>query len=284
MDAGRRAGTDPRHPAGGQVPEREAAVLSASPLVRRWIWRPVTDSTQREARDLAPREGPGLLILADAQTAGRGREGRSWFSARGVGLWLSMILGSAQPQAQWPGLTSLAALAVRQALARAVGLPAGIKWPNDVVCRGRKIAGVLADVTGGPGGGQVIVLGLGLNIAQQEGDFPPELRGLATSARIETGADHPRAVLLEAVLEALDCWLRRFEAGGAAVLEPHLREAALLLGRQVTVRLAGGAVITGRAVGIGPVGQLELLTDAGDRETVAGGTVLEVNPPLDRGA
>jgi BirA family transcriptional regulator, biotin operon repressor / biotin---[acetyl-CoA-carboxylase] ligase len=266
-----------------RIPEPEAAVLGGSPLVRRWIWRPETDSTQREARDLARSEGPGLLILADAQTAGHGRDGRTWFSPRGAGLWMSMLLGSARPQEEWPGLTSLAALALRQALARAAGLPAGIKWPNDVFCRGRKIAGVLADVTGGPDGRPAIVLGVGLNIAQEEGDFPPELRGRATSVRIETGQIYPRAVLLEALLAALDCWWRRFEAGGAAVLHPHLREAAVLIGRRVTVRLVRGALIAGRVEEIGAVGELELVTDAGARETVAGGTVLSIDPPLDQG-
>ena len=283
MGARCRQGGDPRRHATGQAPQLEAAVLSASPLVRRWIWQTEIDSTQRLACELARGEGPGLVVLADAQSAGHGREGRDWFSPRGVGLWLSIIVGSARSRAEWPMLTALAALALRQALAGAAGLPAGIKWPNDVLCRGRKIAGVLADVVARPGGGYGIVLGLGLNIAQHEEDFPPDLRGLATSVRIETGREQDRAPLLEALLGALDCGLRRFEDGGAAALRPDLRAAALLLGRRVTVRVARGGEVTGLALDVGEVGELVLEDAAGERTSIAGGTVLAVDPPLDRG-
>jgi BirA family biotin operon repressor/biotin-[acetyl-CoA-carboxylase] ligase len=296
-----------RLPASGRIPQLEAAVLSASPLVRRWIWQPRIDSTQRLARELARAEAPGLVVLADVQSAGQGREGRIWFSPRRAGLWLSIIVGSARPESEWPMLTSLAALAVRQALAGATGLPAGIKWPNDVFCRGRKIAGILADVVAGSGGGRGIVLGLGLNIAQQESDFPPELYGRATSVRIETGRVWDRAPLLEALLGALDCGLRRFEAGGAAAIRPELRAAALLLGRRVRVRAARGEEVAGLVLDIGEVGELVLETaaagrpaperpaserlapgrpapeqPASERTTVAGGTILAIDPPLDQ--
>ncbi len=283
METGRSAGDDARQDAAEGAPQLEAAVLSASPLVRRWIWRSQIDSTQRLACQLARAEAPGLAVLADAQSAGHGRDGRTWFSPRGAGLWLSIIVGSARPQAEWPTLTSLAALALRQALAGAAGLPAGIKWPNDVFCRGRKIAGVLADVVAGPAEGRSIVLGLGLNIAQREGDFPPELQGLATSVRMEAGQELDRAPLLEALLGALDCGLRRFEAGGAAALRPELRSAALLLGRRVTVQVARDEERTGLALDVGEVGELVLEDAAGRRTAIAGGTILAIDPPLERG-
>ncbi len=261
------------------APPTIAAVLGASPLVHHWIWCDRVDSTQRLAIEEAASAGGGLVVLADHQMAGRGREGRTWFSPGALGLWLSIVLEPSQPPDQWPVLTSLAALALRQALARAAGLAAGIKWPNDVCWGGRKIAGVLADTARGPRGQQV-VLGLGLNVGQGPRDFPDDLRSTATSVKMASGRQLGRAELLEALLESLDCRLQRFEQEGAAALRPELREAALLLDRTVRVRSTGGGIVTGRMEDVGPLGEMVLRIATGGCETISGGTVLDVDPPL----
>lgn len=128
----------------------EGAALEAAargcPLVRRFLHCPSVPSTQDEVRRLVaapgvPERSAGVLVVADAQTAGRGLIGRRWHSPAGGGLWFSLSLAPLRPRAEWPFVTALAALAGREALAESAGLGSGIKWPNDLLVRGRKIAG-----------------------------------------------------------------------------------------------------------------------------------------------
>ncbi|MCK4305604.1 MAG: biotin--[acetyl-CoA-carboxylase] ligase [Candidatus Eisenbacteria sp.] len=286
--------------------EETIRILAASPLVRRWVWHAQIDSTQCLARELAVSEGPGLLVLADTQTAGRGRMGRSWFSPRHAGLWLSMVVGLQRPAQEWPLVTSLAALALREAVEVGAGLLCALKWPNDLIHRGRKLAGILADV----GPGDAVVLGVGLNVGQRVTDFPPELRDRAGSILTETGQLRPRGCFLEAFLEALARWLERFEEGAGEEIRAALREASLLMGRTVCVRQLGGvsgrqeSSVRGRVCDIGVLGELilepldasravsEWENSAGETEgagtgagrvTVSSGVLLEIDPPIEGG-
>lgn len=266
-----------------------ARLLKASPLVRRWVWEETIDSTQRLARELGAAEGCGLLVVADAQTRGRGRMGHDWFSPRGMGLWMSIVLALRRPAQEWPLLTSLGALALRQTLACVSGLPSVIKWPNDLLCRWRKIAGVLAEV--GPKG--MVTLGVGLNVSQGEGDFGPDLRANATSILIETGRRFGRRRLLAAYIEALASWLSRFEAGGPEVIRPALREASVFMGRRICVAApepdGDARAVIGRVCDIGPLGELILEPEnsterrllEGGRVAVSSGNVLWADPPIE---
>jgi len=296
----------------------EGAALEAAargwPLVRRFHHCPSVPSTQDEVRRLvaapgAPDQGAGLLLVADAQTAGRGRLGRNWHSPAGAGLWLSLSLAPRRPRAEWPFVTALAALAGREALAGSAGLDSGIKWPNDLLVRGRKIAGVLAEsATGGP-----LVLGVGVNLLQRRADFPAELRETATSIAIEVAqaalaievpaaAPSPlpsRAALLASWLGAFAARYALFESGGPAAHLEELRSASLLMGRSVEIAApwregetdpaAPGVSLRGRVVGFGPVGELVLdVKDRGTgtaaRRTVSGGEIRAIEPPLRSGA
>ena len=141
-----------------------------------------TDSTN----DLARRAGDdgiaeGLVIFAETQRAGRGTQGRRWLSPPYRGLWFSVLLRpAAVPVSRWPELTFCAALAVAETAELATGQPARIKWPNDVLLGGRKVAGILVECHHRQNPGFVVV-GIGLNVLQQPGDFDPELRGRAAS-------------------------------------------------------------------------------------------------------
>jgi BirA family biotin operon repressor/biotin-[acetyl-CoA-carboxylase] ligase len=203
-------------------------------------WR-VTDSTNERARELAAAGAPhGTLVTADEQTAGRGRQGRSWSAPPGSAVLMSLVLRDLRPD-----LPLAAAVAVCEALPR---LEARIKWPNDVWVEGRKLAGIL--VEGRPQEGWA-VLGIGLNVATEE--FPDELREIATSLRIATGEAPPVADVLEALLAGLSASL---EAPPAGILAAWRERDAL---RGKPVRWAEGS---GTAAGIDDSGAL--LVDTGD--------------------
>ncbi|MCK4412095.1 MAG: biotin--[acetyl-CoA-carboxylase] ligase [Candidatus Eisenbacteria sp.] len=248
-------------------------------LVRECFWFAQVDSTQEELRRRRDEVGPGTLIVADLQTAGRGRRGRSWFSPR-QGLWFSLGVRPPRERREWPLITSIAGLALREALREVAGLSCGIKWPNDLLCRGRKIAGILAESSGKGG----VALGAGVNLAQERRDFPPELRASATSVRLEAGRVPPRAPLLRAFLEAFRERLGRFSVGGGRAVREELRAASLLIGRWITLADGSG----GRVADIAEEGGLILEPPATDSHadrraiTVTSGEIIAIEPPLDR--
>ncbi len=266
------------------------------PLPWLGLWRRFDSvaSTQEVAAGLAATHPEGLLVLADEQTAGRGRQGRSWDSPRGAGLWLSLVLSPARPREEWPLLTSMGALALRDAVRLIADLGTGLKWPNDLYCRGRKMAGVLADAGGAVEAPGRVILGLGLNLTQRKADFPPALRGSATSLALEWSEPVDRRRILQAVLERFTHRLERFEAEGPAGQRADLEEASLLLGRRVGIGpegetgLAGEAQWTGRVVELGPLGELILEPDDASgkpgrgrtRRSVASGMVVWTDPPI----
>lgn len=256
-------------------------------------WVASTDSTQRFAKRFAAPRGPGLgeayLVVADEQTAGTGRRGSAWHSPRGAGLWLSLLLCSARPRAEWPALTALIALAARDGVHRWAPGRVGLKWPNDLVVRDRKLAGVLAEALPAASGttpGGCIVLGLGINVTQPPEAFPPELRGRAISVAELAGGAVDRLALLDAVLDSLAARWAAFERGGPRTLAHALREASVLLGRRVVVGRAagGGPARAGRVVGLGPIGELQVRDEEGRLHTIASGHVLRVDPPLEEPA
>ena len=142
-----------------------------------------TNEAAWEYLESDPKFKDGTVILAESQTRGRGRMGREWHSAPKTGLWLSVILKCSIPGDKLPFLTSGAALAVANMLQQFIHLPAEIKWPNDVMIRGRKVCGILVEARSNHP--DVYVLGIGLNVNQARTDFPDDLREIATSLRLE---------------------------------------------------------------------------------------------------
>lgn len=197
---------------------------------------PVVGSTNDVALRLAA-EGAadGTTVIADAQTSGRGRAGRTWHSPPGVGLYLSMIVRpESRPAArlEWPRLITLAAgVGVADALLAATGLPVAIKWPNDLVIapggvvRGaRKLAGILAEGYGS-GGVDLVVLGCGINVGLSS--YPEEIGARATSLEGELGRPVERGVVLAAILRSLSGAVARLRGGGAAGILDRWRELAV---------------------------------------------------------
>lgn len=161
-----------------------------------------TASTNDLAMNLARGQEPeGTVIFAESQTKGRGQHGRYWQSAPGVGLWFSVFLRPRAEQEHLQKLTQLSAVALLQALS-AFQLPIQIKRPNDIYCRGKKLAGILVETR--LGDAPVAILGIGLNVNQQEADFQGEVSRTATSLFIETGRLWDRHLVAQAVLGQLD--------------------------------------------------------------------------------
>ena len=201
-----------------------------------FLWLRETDSTNRQLRSLAASGAEaGTALLADYQTAGRGRMGRSFASPAGKGLYLSVLLRP--DMAALETLTPRAAVALRRVLREVCGLDAQIKWVNDLLCHGKKLCGILTEGAFRDGEAQFAVLGVGLNVSALPSDFPPELRETATSVLLETGAAPPMETLAAAVIRALRALPELGETDGAAFLAEY-RAACVTPGQPV--RLTDG--------------------------------------------
>ena len=205
-------------------------------MTRRVLRLPLVDSTNAEAwRRLQAGEAPGFVVLAEGQTAGRGREGRSFHSPAGGGLWASVTHRTALAPAGFPAFGVALGVAAAEALRKATGLEVTLRWPNDLMLGPLKLGGILAE-----SGADRLVLGLGVNLAVEA--FPEGLRGLATSVR-EAGAPPPSpALLLDAVLGILDADLADLEAGRTERLLARWRALCRTLGRPVRVTAGSGEV------------------------------------------
>jgi BirA family biotin operon repressor/biotin-[acetyl-CoA-carboxylase] ligase len=232
---------------------------------------PDTPSTNAVAMELAQRgEADGMVVLAEAQTAGRGRLGRTWVSPRG-NLYLSVLLRPPVPVGKAPLLTLVGAVAVASAIRQHLELPAGIKWPNDILLAGRKVAGLLTELSAEQDRIRHVVLGIGVNVNMALRDLPPEVRRRSTTLAEEAGAHVDRTALLRLMLEVLDRWYGRFLEGEDAVLAAW-KELNVTLGKRVTVSGAG-ADFTGIARGVDQEGRLLVRLSDGTLRQVAAGDV-----------
>ena len=229
------------------------------------------DSTNSELLRRPPPATGVAVLLAERQTAGRGRLGRAWASPLGAQVCLSLRRGFAGGLARLGGLSLVAGVAVAEAL-RGLGFAqAGLKWPNDLVADGRKLAGLLVEGGGEHGGPVQAVIGIGINVrlpATAAAAIDQPWTDLATQA----GADRPpaRAAVATAVLAALVPALDAFDRDGLAPFLPRYAALDVLAGREVRVTSAGNEVASGRAAGLAADGGLRVATAAGERIFHAG--------------
>lgn len=214
----------------------EQAVIGAR---REYLDR--VDSTNRYLRDLAARGAPhGLAVIAREQTAGRGRFGRSFQSARDRGLYLSVLLRPDLPAAQAPLLTPWTAVAVCRAVEAITPLHPQIKWMNDILLDGRKLCGILAEADITPTGKlNWVILGIGINISQQPEDFPPELSATAASLAMHLPTPPDCQVLIDALLTQLDRMWRAFPQQQEAWLAAY-RDRCVTPGQAILVHTPQG--------------------------------------------
>ena len=233
-------------------------------LLRGRLGRPYVHEVECETTQLllAGDAPEGAVATADHQRAGRGRHGRRWDDEPGSALLVSVVL---RPPADAPTaqLSLVCALSVAETVERAAALEARVKWPNDVLVEGRKVAGILLEGRDG-----AVVCGIGINVNQVEGALPAHARTAAASLRTLTGREHDRAIVLIELLQRLEANYDAWLASGLAALLAELEHRDALRGREVTV---GG--VTGTASGIAPDGRLGVIGADGAETLVASGEV-----------
>jgi BirA family transcriptional regulator, biotin operon repressor / biotin---[acetyl-CoA-carboxylase] ligase len=250
---------------------RFTAALRTRRLGRTLIARAEADSTNDVAWEaLAARAPDGTVVVADAQPRGRGRAGRSWHLAPGRGLAMSLLLRDGCDREHTRALPLVIGVALARAL-DGLGLAADLKWPNDLLVAGRKLAGILCESRRAANGVDAVVIGVGINVLEQAADFPPELEGRATSLAME-GRRVTREEVAARFLNALEpLWTETQEGDVARALEDWKRRASFW-GRTVTVRSAAGA-ITGIAHDLDAEGALVLRLEDGRQVTALAGDV-----------
>jgi BirA family transcriptional regulator, biotin operon repressor / biotin---[acetyl-CoA-carboxylase] ligase len=232
-----------------------------------------TGSTNADLLDLAARGlNDGSVLVAEEQTAGRGRQGRSWVSPPGSALTFSVLLRPDRiPPERLGWLPLLAGTATATAVRALTGLDARLKWPNDVLIGGRKLAGILAEATG-----SAVVMGIGLNVSSSPGELPAGPGGLPPTSLLAEGVPVARDVLLIEILRAFGQWYRTL------LLDPDPQRIGLLtqyiklsatLGQEVRVELPGSAPVAGMAVDIDQDGRLLVDTGAGVYAVAAGDVI-----------
>ncbi len=233
-----------------------------------------TDSTNSVALELGHAGEPeGAVVLAEEQTAGRGRVGRAWHSERAAGIYVTVLLRPKLAPVQAPLLTMMAGLSAHAAVEALTGLTVDLKWPNDLVVRGKKAGGILTEMHAEPGQVRLVIVGIGLNVNQEK--FPGELASTATSLRMETGKPQSRMEILLRLLREFENDYNRLQREGVASVVRRF-EAISSYAKGKRVRVTNGMEsYVGTTAGLGPEGLLQVARDDGRVTTVIAGDVAE---------
>lgn len=234
-----------------------------------------TDSTNAVAFKLAE-EGAehGTVVVAEEQTAGRGRLGRSWFSEKSSGIYASIILRPPLAPAAAPVLTLAAGLAAQKALASATGLAVDIRWPNDLLVNGKKVCGILTEMSAELDRLHAVVLGIGINVNHSQ--MPAALESIATSLRMEAHRSISRAQVLVALLRELERHYQMLlKNGNRAITERWEAASTFAHGKHVRVVTAAGEALA-TTTGVDPSGALKIQYEDGREDSLIAGEVVEV--------
>ena len=232
------------------------------------------DSTNRVALELGHAGEPeGAVVLAEEQTAGRGRAGRAWQSDRAAGIYVTLLLRPKISPVQAPLLTMMAGLSARAAILAQIGTAPDLKWPNDLLLGGEKVGGILTEMHAEPSQVRFVIVGIGLNVNQEK--FSGDLASTATSLRIETGRQQSRLELLVRLLREFESGYNRFlREGPAGVTAQFEAVSSFASGKRVRVT-SGNATFLGTTAGLSPEGLLQVRRDDGVVVPVISGDVAE---------
>jgi BirA family biotin operon repressor/biotin-[acetyl-CoA-carboxylase] ligase len=232
-----------------------------------------TTSTNDVIEKLA-RDGvkEGVVVFAESQTRGRGRLGRKWISPAHKGLWFSILLRPDLRPQETTQLTVASATALRRAIESETNLKLEIKWPNDILIRGKKVAGILTELSAEVDRVKHIIIGIGIDVNLDANEFPAELKRTATSLKIESGETVSRAELAVAILRELDFDYARIGGGKFHAVADEWESGCATIGKNVTVHI-GDRKIRGRAESLDDDGALIIRTEHGRLERIIGGDV-----------
>lgn len=262
-----------QQPADVLIPEAIQAGLETRRVGTRVVCLEDTDSTNSQACRLGDEGAPdGLVVIADRQSAGKGRMGRRWESPGGVNLYASILLRPAILPFDAPKLTFLSAVAVCRAIRACTGLQATVKWPNDVLVEGRKVAGLLNEMSSETEQVHYVVLGIGVNLNMGSDQFPPDLRYPATSLAMASGKPVSRLDFTRALLVETDRLYQLFLEQGSAPVFKAWTALCDLTGQPVRVDCTRFEV-TGTMIGLADDGALLVRTAAGKIENIYAGDV-----------
>lgn len=234
----------------------------------------VVDSTNSFAMELADKGAShGTVVIADSQTKGRGRMGRTWISPPGGNIYMSVILTPPIGSKEATLLTIMAGVACCSALRNTTGLPVEIRWPNDLMVSHKKLGGILTEIKSG--GDKIVyaVMGIGINVNIKVEDLPPEVGMIATSVRIEKGKTEPRTFLMAEILNELDRWYRVFAQKGVNTLLNEWRRLTSMMGKPVQVTM-GDEIINGLAYDIDDEGMLIVKLSSGSLKRISFGDLV----------
>ena len=257
------------------VPSLVHAELGEYEIGKKIIHYFLTGSTNTVALGLAAEGAPhGTAVVAEEQSGGRGRFGRSWHSEKSNGIYVSVILRPALAPACAPILTLMAGLAARQAVESASGIAPDIRWPNDLMLNKKKMGGILTEMNAELDRIHFVVIGIGLNVNHRE--MPLDLKPIATSLRIESGRSCPRIHLLAALLKAMQHFYSMLiEEGSAAIVKQWESASSFAHGKRIRVRLNSGETF-GTTQGLESNGALRVRYDDGREEPLISGEVAEL--------
>ncbi len=250
--------------------------LRGSPFAKRIHHFFRIDSTNNVAMRLGEEGEPhGAVIIAEEQTAGRGRVGRSWHSEKSSGIYMTVLLRPPIAPVDAPVITLLAGLAARDAVAEQTGIEADLRWPNDLLLNGKKLGGILTEMHAEPDHVHFVIVGIGVNVNHAR--MPEELGKIATSLRMETGRTHSRLELLIRLLRSLDRYYNQFLAQGAGpILERFAEISSYARGKRVRISTATETYV-GTTAGLDANGLLRVQREDGRMQVVISGDVAEAD-------
>ena len=252
------------------VPSEIQIDLDTQIIGKNMHYKPSVDSTNHVAKALAYHgAAEGTIVVAEEQSDGKGRLDRNFFSPRGKGIWFSIILRPNFLPKDAPKCTLMAAVAVAQTMRR-FDLKPEIKWPNDILFDGRKLVGILTEMTGEIGKITYLVIGIGINVNVSRDEFPEELRDVAASLSEMAGRELSRVKFLRALLEEFDKLYLEVTDNGFDEILKLWRQYSVTLGKKIHVVPVSSESFTGKAIDLNADGALVVETAQGIREVYAG--------------
>jgi BirA family biotin operon repressor/biotin-[acetyl-CoA-carboxylase] ligase len=253
-------------------PNHIQTLLSTTTFGRTLHVFPQLPSTNDEAKALALQGAPeGTVVVAEAQSQGRGRQGRSFVSPPGVGIYMSLLLRPTIPPSRLPQLTLMVGVAVAEALVEVTSLEVRLKWPNDVEVHGKKVAGILTEGVMRPDRQTAVIVGIGINVNAALAQFPEDLQARVTSLALAAGQRFDRSPLIASLLGHLETYYHMFQALGIDPILPRWLHYGPIIGREVRLTQDDATPQHATVVGLDADGALRVQMDDGRQERLIAG-------------